>query len=222
MLTKITEDYFEYDNQKYFRGNAHMLQIGSYGEKKDPAGAKSYIDAEAKVNAQFLAERVIQGSPISVNWSQTNKTTFGINGLLKYFGKSGKLETNGSYEKAKSANLKLMSLYMEERPLRLMLNQDAGAAKAWMAKEGNGARIVSEVWVVLEATLAEKINNAIGGSVSLSGDDFGVKMQFSHGKTGSTSITLSPGTTFAYKTHKVKNWKDSKTTIENMEADYHT
>lgn len=222
MSTKITDDYFEYGSHKYFRGNAHILQIGSYGEKKDPAGAKSYIDPENKVNSDFLAVRVIKGTSISVDWSQTNQTTFGINGALKFFGKDGKLNTNGSYEKVKSAKLKLINFYMDETPLKLMLNKDAGAAKAFMADEGNDARIVSEVWVAMEAELAEKIDNSTSGSLSITGDEFGLQVKISHSKSGSTSITLSPGTTFAYKSHKVKNWTDHKTQIDNLEADYHT
>ena len=40
------------------------------------------------------------------------------------------------------------------------------------------------------------------------------------GKHGTQTITLSAGTTFAYKLHKVKDWNQGKTKIENMEADY--
>jgi hypothetical protein len=222
MSTKITDDYFDYGSHKYFRGNAHILQIGSFGEKKDPIGAKSYIDPQNKVMGKILAERVIKGTSISVDWGQTNKTTFEINGALKFFGKDGKLDTNGSYEKVKSANLKLVNFYILETPLKLMLNNDAGAARAFMADEGNDARIVTEVWVAMEAELAEVMDNSTSGSLGITGDDFGVKVTVSHSKSGSTSITLSPGTTFAYKSHKVKNWTNNKTKIDNMEADYHT
>ena len=222
MSTKITDSYFEYGTLKYFRGNAHMLQIGSYGEKKDPVGAKSHIDPQDKVNGKFLAGRVIKGGSISIDWSQATKTIFEINGFLKFFGKDGKLETNGSYEKVKSAKLKLFNFYMDETPLKIMLNGDAGSARAFMAKEGNDARIVSEIWVAMEAELAEEFDNVTSGGLSITGDDFGVQVKVSHGKSGSTSISLSPGTTFAYKNHKVKNWTDHKTKIENLEADYHT
>jgi hypothetical protein len=40
------------------------------------------------------------------------------------------------------------------------------------------------------------------------------------GKHGSQTVTLSKGTTFAYKLHKVKDWNKGKTQIENLEADY--
>lgn len=54
---KITEDYFEYGALKYFRGNAHLLEIGTYGEKKDPIGPKAYVDPESKVQRRHLVNR---------------------------------------------------------------------------------------------------------------------------------------------------------------------
>jgi hypothetical protein len=60
------------------------------------------------------------------------------------------------------------------------------------------------------------------GKSSLSANAKGAELQVTvtGGKYGSETITLSPGTTFAYKLHKVKDWNKGKTQIEDMEADY--
>jgi hypothetical protein len=222
METKITDSYFEYGNQKYFRGNAHLLQLGSYGEKKDPVGSKSYVDPQGKVKGKYLDnKRVDKGPAVSLNWSQVSKSSFEINGALKYFGKDGELKIDGSYQKAKSANLKLINFCIVERQLKSMLNTDADGTRKFMAAQGNDARIVSEVWIAMEAELAEKFINSTSGSLSLTGNDSGLKVSVSGGKSGSASITISPGTTFAYKLHKVKKWQNNKTKISDMEADYH-
>ena len=38
METKVTEHYFKYGGNQYFRENAHNVDLASYGEKKDPVG----------------------------------------------------------------------------------------------------------------------------------------------------------------------------------------
>lgn len=58
MATNLTENYFEYGVHKYFRGNAHLVELGTYGEKKDPIGAKAYIDPQNYVLPAHLVGRV--------------------------------------------------------------------------------------------------------------------------------------------------------------------
>ena len=99
-----------------------------------------------------------------------------------------------------------------------MLNKDANGARNYLADEGNDGRIVSEVWIVLEAELAEHFETS--GSLLASAKDSDLKVTAKGGKHGTQTITLSAGTTFAYKLHKVKKWNKGKTQIEDMEADY--
>jgi hypothetical protein len=221
MSTKITDNYFDFGNRKYFRGNAHLVKIGTFGEKKDPAGSKSYIDPQGTVKAEHLAPRIKTGTTVDINWNETTKASFEENGIVKFFGINGEIESNGTYEKAKSADLKLINFFIEEGPLTRMLNTDATIARNELADEGNDGRIISEIWVVMVASLAEHFS--MYGSKSISAKAYGqeVKVTVSGGKSGSQSVTFSTGTTFAFKTHKVKKWTDKKTEIEDMEADYY-
>jgi NAD(P)-dependent dehydrogenase (short-subunit alcohol dehydrogenase family) len=104
-------------------------------------------------------------------------------------------------------------------PTAKRLNKDADGARKFLAEEGHDGRIVSEVWVV-DAELGEHF--AAYGATSASVQAFGSSLDVTvtGGKYGSQTITLSPGTTFAYKLHKVKDWNKDKTQIEDMEADY--
>ena len=63
MGTNLTENYFEYDNQKYFRGNAHLVEMGTYGKKKDPIDPKVYLDPQNKVKREHL-DRVTKADPL--------------------------------------------------------------------------------------------------------------------------------------------------------------
>lgn len=218
MATKITEHCFEFGAMKYFRGNAHLVEIGTYGEKKDPIGAKAYLDTEGTVNREYLASRVEKGKPVGVAWEQTTKAELEVNGPIPVFGLTLNVATGFDYGKVKTADLKLFNLSIAETPLKQMLNNDAVSARKFFAQEGNDARIVSEVWVVMEAELAEHFNTSGALAVSVKGVDMNVTAK--GGKHGTQTITLSKGSAFAYKLHKVKDWNKDKTQILGMEADY--
>src|SRR3990172_200734 len=94
MATKITDNYFEFGVHKYFRGNAHLIEIGTYGEKKDPVGSKSYIDPQSKVVRQHLVGIVTKGSPVSVDWAQTTNAALQVNGGMRVFGLNLGVKTN--------------------------------------------------------------------------------------------------------------------------------
>jgi hypothetical protein len=221
MTTKITDQYFQFGGQKYFRGNAHLVELATFGEKKDPLGSKAYLDPQSKVKQVYLNknDRVSKSVTIDVDWDRTTKADLGGNGSIKVFGLNISLANTFSYEKVRSAKLKLLNLSIPEAKLIAMLNQDADTARKYLADEGKDGRIVSEVWVVLEAELAEHFDTS--GSLEVSAKDDDLNVTVKGGKHGSQTITLSKGSTFAYKLHKVKNWSNGKKRIEDMEADYH-
>lgn len=224
-MAKITRHAFVLGSQKYFRGNAHLLEMCSYGEKKTPVGPKVYLDPQRKVRREHLVvsgngrrERVKKGQQVSVVWSETNKSDVEANGLLKAFGLNAPIAASIGYNRITKANLKLYNLHISEGSLQAMLNTKADGARKYLAKEGNDGRIVSEIWVVMEAELATHFDTS--ASVSLEASNADLSVTATGGKEGSQTITLSAGTTFAYKLHKVKKWNRGKTRIEDMEADY--
>lgn len=220
METKITEHFFQYETNKYFRGNAHNIDIGSFGKKKDPVGAKAYVDVYNSVSADNLDSRVKYNTTTKVDWSQSSKADVEAGGVLKFFGINGKGAVKGSYEKAKSAKLELINFAIDEGPLKTMLNTDADAARNFLADEGGDARIVSEVWVVAEGALSEHFRTSGSFSVAASKSGNGLEITAKGGKQGTQTILLEEGVTFAYKLHKVKDWNKGKTKIEKLEADW--
>jgi hypothetical protein len=221
MGTKITEHGFEYGSLKYFRGNAHMVEMGTFGDKKDPVGPKAYMEPAGKVKREYLEDRVTKGMSVSINWSETNEGEVMQGTKLKVFGIGAQLAKDYTYSQTKSANLKLLNLYMIDNPIINMLNNDATAARNYLAEEGNDARLVTEIWVLMEGELAEHFDTTQqdGFKVSAPGADFNLIAK--GGSHGTQTITISPGTVFAYKNHKVTNWNNGKTKVEKVEADYY-
>jgi hypothetical protein len=220
MGTKITDHYFEYGTVKYFRGKAENVEIGSYGEKKDPIGAQAWLEVQNKVKADYLDSRVKYITTTTIDWAQTNQSAVEVNGLLKYFVVNASVAVTGSYSTAKSAKLELAKFAIAEGPLKTMLNTDADGARNYMADEGSDARICSEVWVVLSAELSEHFRSSTSVTVGASASVGSLDITASGGSKGRQTITIAKGTTFAYLLHKVKDWNSGKTQIEDMEADY--
>lgn len=221
MTIKITDHMFKYGGMKYFRGNAHLVELGCHGEKKDPIGPKAYLDVAGKIRASHLADRPIkQGRPLSIDWDEVKRADLESGISLKFFGMGAKGAASFDYAKAKSANLQLINYSIAENPLKRCLNNDANTVRRSMFDEGNDARVVSEIWIVVEAELATALDQNFqhNGEFSYAGQS--LQLELSLGKTLNETISIGAGTVFAYKMHKVKKWDKKTEQIEDMEADY--
>jgi hypothetical protein len=220
MATKITEHYFEFDNRKYHRGNAHDVELGTYGQKKDPIGPDSYLAPQNKVKSEYLEGRARYKTRVKVNWNETTKAAVEAQAILKYFSLGKEAALSFNYEKAKDAKLELISLAIDEGPLKTMLNKDADGARNFLADEGNDGRIVSEVWIVVDAELGEHFATYGSASAAVRAAGSSVTVTVTGGKQGSQTVNVSKGTTFAYELYKVKDWDQGKKQILDMEDDY--
>ena len=220
MNAQIRKHSLTLGTQSYFRGNAHLVQIGSYGEQKDPLGARAYLDVQNQVKGEHLDGRVKFNTATRVVWSETTQADVEVNGQLKVFALDVAVAAGMPYTRAVEDRVDLVNFSIAEGPLTRMLNEDASGALKFLAGEGGDGRIVSEVWVVMAAALSAHFSASpsIDVSVGLGGSELAVTA--SGGRRGTQTVRLSPGTTFAYKLHKVKSWNPGKTRIVDMEADY--
>lgn len=213
---KITKGALVIDGgQRFFRGKATDVALGSYGEKKTPLGKPSYLAIERTIPGATIAKVPVKVTgPISVDWSKVSKTD--IEGNVNFLKKGGG-KASLTVEQAKSAKLVLVKFSIAEGDLKDLLNKHAGDARKEIKKEGKDARIVSEVYVAMEAELASSVTTGV--SVSASGTQNGIEVEVKGGTNGTTStkVVLPPDTTFAYMMHRVKKW--SGDTIDNMEDD---
>ncbi|MGK0362813.1 MAG: hypothetical protein ACI9U2_005135 [Bradymonadia bacterium] len=216
---KLSKSAFSYSGVRYYRGKVENVKLCSYGEKKTPITQANYLAVQNNVPGDTLSKVAVQiEGPFPIEWSKFSKTD--VDAAISYLKVGG---GTGSFNRAVAmkANLKLVKFYLNEGPLTTLLNKYANGARNHLAKEGADGRIASEVWVVMEAKLASDVAN--GGSVTGTASDGGFKVQL--GGSGSskvkTTITVPPGTTFAYLLHKVKKWNKGKTKVENMQDDQH-
>lgn len=217
MGTKISEYAFEANGVKYFRGNAHSVLLGAVGRKKDPVGAKAYLDVKTRIRGEHLGGDVRYKTTLAIDWATTSRADVGVGGVLTFLG----LEGTGSIavEKAKTANLVLTFFDVEPGALRRILNTRANGALTSLASEGADGRVVSGVWAVVTAEVSELFSTA--GSLSVSADAAGsaLTLTASGGKSGAQRIVYPPGATFAYELQKVGDWDDGKTKVGELKLD---
>lgn len=213
---KITNGTLVIDGgQRFFRGKASDVALGAYGEKKNPIGSPAYIAIEKVMMPIIIAKAPLKiTGPIAVDWGKVSKTDISANATYL---KAGGGKASLSVESAKSARLVLVKFSLYEGDLKDLLNKHAGDARNYLKKEGNDGRIVSEVYVAMEAELASKVT--VGGSASANGNNGTLEIEVgaSGSSTTTTKVVLPPDTTFAYLMHKVKKWNGDK--VENMEDD---
>ena len=218
---KFTEHYFEYDNMKFFRENAFAVEPCSFGEKKDPVGARAYLDVHGRVKPETTARYLKYTTTISVNWNEVSEKVISANGYLPVFGMDGKAAVTLSFSKAKAGKIKLINFEINNNPLMRLLNNDAPTARRYLADEGSDARICSGVWVWAEAEVAQQFSTSSLITASLDSGTEGIAVMAKGGSYGTHVITITPGTTCAYRLHKVKRWKDNdKTAIDEVETDF--
>ncbi len=210
----ITAGSFKYSTITYFRGKAENVEMGSYGQKKTPFAAPAYLSIQNKVKTEYLHGRVRFVTRTAVDW--TKETSADVSAFV-YFSAGVTTAVTGSYDKAKSAKLELIKFAIDEGPLKTMLNTDASGARNFLRDEGSDGRIVTEIWVVVEAKLAEHFQTST--SISVADVAGTAKVTATGGVQGTQSITISKGTTFAYLMYSVKKWNSDKTRIEDLEDD---
>jgi len=220
---EIKDSYFKYGGVRYFRGKAENIEIGSYGQKKEPLTSTNYLAVEAKIASENLASysKAHTVTKVAIDWAKYNKTDVSTSFGFKYFTMGAKTALTGSYEQFKSAKLQLVKIVIDEGPMKTTINKSNGV-RNFLKDEGGDGRVVIEVWVAMEAQLASHFSNSTvfslsgkaGSALEITG-----KLTASSTGSGAQTITISKGTTFAYLLEKVKDWNKDKTQVLDMEDD---
>jgi len=204
---KLTKHMIQIGAMKYFRGNAHLVNLGTLGVKRDPIGPKAYIDPERSLDQDKIEAYVKERNyAIGIDFKKFSKTNVEVNGKVKVHGVKLKGATSYTYSKLKTAKLSLLNLNLDRDQLKRLINSDRTAFN-YMKNEGSDARAVSEVWIVADAKLAEAIDahGALNvSSIFLRNDELNVKLKLKNKKTH--TITINKGSVFAYKLHKIQSF----------------
>lgn len=210
---KITKRAFHYNNYKFWRaGSVNAPKIGSYGKKKTSTG----IDIHDTISSKHISKKVKRSGTYSINFKSLKRSKINIDNF-----EYADVQGSGSIKRArqKNAQLKLIHLTIDNGPLINALNKDKKALE--FLKKGS-SRVVSSIWVVVSAKVAEMISTSGNLSIGYKSDRINVSGSVG-GSSKTTSITSIPtGAVFAYMVDKVKTWKKKrlkKVAIKTLEDD---
>ncbi len=189
----VREDHFCFDSVDYFRGHACVVHLGDVGQKKRPAGGLSYLVSQARLPREKLPiQRVtridlegvtVRGSDIHADVAVPEVGALGASTVARQLRDKTlclvKLET--------AAGDVIAAANTSARVLNVLLR--AGAA----------ARVVHQVFVVLETATANELALATRWSISGTSEVSDACVLTGIGADGGhRAVTLPSGATFAY------------------------
>ncbi len=227
MATAVVKDnHLTYNGKAYFRGGAEDVLLGSYGEKKTPLTKANYLEVQRTLPANKFKIRSV--TIATIDWTNSVSFSLGasavvsglVNGVPVKASATGNLQADFS----NTGHLRLVKIIVEAAVMKDAINATASSLAEFRGY-GSDARVCHELWVVLEATLAQALSTSTSFTASASATVEGFELTgtvTAAGGTKSTSkVTISKGSSFAYLLAQA-DWNKSglkKTTIKKLSDD---
>lgn len=197
-MATFKDHFLKYSNRKYFTTGAEEITLGTYGRKRIPIAAANYL--QKWKDLEIDSAHIDNATVVDLDFSRSSEAK--LKAHLKKKG-LGEADAKGQFSRLQSGSLKVMKLSVSTGDMVDALNAD----KDVFDKLNDFRpldRVCHEIFVVIEATLAEKIEAS--GSLSASGSkgDITVDGSVSGGGSSSNNLTISAGTTLAYGMLKLR------------------
>lgn len=215
MKVVVKDSHLNFGGVTYFRGHAEEIQLGSYGEKRTPLTKMNYLEAKGKLDGGKMA--IANASVVSIDSAQSKKGDFTGNVKAIIEGVPVSLSGSTAYDKLVKEELKLLKISVMVEDMKKALNQSPSVLTS-MDKYGNDARVVHQVFMIIDAKMSTVFTK--DNTVELSAGSGPIKATVggSFGSAGSTTVTISPGTCFAYLLAKI-DWAKGKKSVEDLDDD---
>ncbi len=201
------------NNVRYRRTSADRAELGSMGVLRGTQYEPSFFSA-----ATGFASVQATGLPLKFDITSASKAEVGAEALVSALEVTGK----GRLQQTKEGKFSIYKVEIEKGSYAEQLNTAAG--KAWLdrfnALNSKGtARIVTAVWVVIEASQAASIGGAFAVGVTPGGaTSIPVGATAGGAFTKKVDIAFTPGTILAFAASKVIFNKE-KTAVTTLQED---
>lgn len=201
---RVKNNHLHFNGANYFRGKSENIVLGSYGEKRRPIFGVNRLEVEEHIDPNLFDIR--EPATATIDFSTTRKGDFteGLDGTFK--GVDFDISIRQMWDRFQSGNLVLVKFAVDLGPLKRAVNRDRRAIAFLKRLAKSRARIVSEVWVVTSAQLAEKLNRAQSIKASGKRGKIHIQVAGTASQDVTTNLTLSKGTTFAYLLARIDKW----------------
>ncbi|MEN8225539.1 MAG: hypothetical protein ABFS05_09300 [Bacteroidota bacterium] len=215
----VKEAHLTFGGVAYFRAHAEEVEIGSIGEKRKPLTKQNYLEVKDRV--QVPEKEIIQATVTEIDFNKTSKSAFNLNASAIIKGVPVKLDSDAVFRKLKAGELKLVKFSISNNDMKRAMNNSPQKLQDLIAW-GNNARVVLQVFVVIEAKLADEFTRDMGIGISAGIKGLEAEVGGCFAASGSSRITLSQGTCFAYLLAK-PDWdarkKKDRTRVVDLDDD---
>jgi hypothetical protein len=215
----VKENHLTFGGVSYFRGHAEEVEIGSIGEKRSPLTKQNYLEVKDRIPVPKID--VATTTVVDIDFTKTSKSAFNtvVSAIIK--GVPVKVSGDATFEKLKKGELKLVKFSVSNNAMKTAANSSPQAIND-LIEWGDDARIAHQVFIVMEAALANQFNNNVSADLSVGVKGLEAKVGGSGSASGTTTVNISKGTCFAYLLVKI-DWdakqKKNKTKIVDLDDD---
>lgn len=215
MATAVIKDnHIVVTGVRYFKASAPTMEIGCYGEKRTPVMSANYLERQDRLPAPKIDGRIKRATVVDIDTEKTSKGDFLANiNVFGVFGVNGDI----AWERTREGEYKLVWLYIERTDLAAAFN-DAPKARDNLARYGNDARAVDQVFIAMKAKEALRVQSGTSFDISLKTGKLNLNVKGGSNSSGGTDVSLAPGTCYAYLLAK-PHWNKGKTVIEKFTDD---
>ncbi len=205
------------NSRAYRRNDAQDVSFGAFGRiqtNANPLVPGAFVVGDVLPKAAIESMRPNISGPYAVDWSRSQSVGVDYGGPLRFL-RVGKPPASLTLKKLREADLRLAYLECPYRRVAAAINDHPEALKHFRSsRQRDRARIVSAVWIVMEAELATEVTANANVELFYQGHSLGIR----YGTTRNKRVTLPSGTTFAYRLLRVSSWtNDGK--VASMKMD---
>lgn len=215
----VKENHLTFGGVAYFRGNAEEVEIGSIGEKRTPITKQNYLEVKDRIPVAKI--EVAKSTVVEIDFTQTSRSSFdaAVTAIVK--GVPVKFSGDAAFDKMKSGELKLVKFSVTNNAMKEAANNSPQKLQD-LIEWGNDARIAHQVFIVMEASLANQFANNVTVDLAAGAKGLEAKVGGSVSTSGTTTVQISAGTCFAYLLAKI-DWdavqKKNQTRIVDLDDD---
>ena len=205
MTAIVKETHLKYGGVNYFRAHAEEVEIGSIGEIRKPVVKQNYLEVMDRILVP--EEDVIEATVVDIDYERTSKTDLSLGATALVNGVPVKMDGDAAFDKFKKGDLKLVKFSISNNAMKRAANSSPERLED-LRRWGKDARIAHQVFIVIDAEMAEKFSRGIGVKVSAGVKGVEAKVGVGTSTSGTTTLKISKDTCFAYLLLKIK-WDKS-------------
>ncbi len=215
----VKDTHLTYNGITYFRGGAEQLELGSIGVKLSSLGKTNYLEVRDKIDAGKFKSTFSNVAEIDTTRLTKYEFEAKVAAIVPVSGMPAPITVTGdaAFEQIKLKQLELVKFTVFNYDMMNAVNSSPQMLTS-LAEWGPKARIAHQIFVVMDARLAQKFDNRTTIITPMGPQGIDVTVGGAVGSAEATSVRIAAGSCFAYLLARIE-WNSKKTEIVDLNDD---